>query len=1022
MIRQFSLTIIVLFASCLISAQNYKAEVQELLRGYTTGYAGRFDVRRTIVDSKKRCYRVMLNGDFPSLAYRPEMVDSMETQIRRIIAPTLSGYRVEIIADEKNIRELIPNYFLPVWQQNKSKLTGSNRRTEPFVRNTSRPYDITRGLQDRNIALWQSHGLYYDQRTDRWQWQRARVMTTVEDKFTLSFVIPYMMPMLERAGANVLLPRERDLQPREMIIDNDPSLYTRGRYFETEAAESLSADTAKTDLHFKTGGHSGFGYIRDMYTDRQNPFVEGTFRRCDTEKSATSRVVWAPDIEESGWYWVSVAYVTTDKSVPDAHYTVHHSAGETHFTVNQRMGGGTWIYLGQFYFEKGADITKACVTLDNNSRHQGEITADAVRFGGGIGNIGRRPAGEYEKMLYDGELNPKKIISCYPKEEYTPSGRARFWEAGRYWLQWAGAPFEVYSCSQSLNDYADDYNSRGEWVNWLNYGSENAPDSTGLGIPIDMAMAFHSDAGCQTDTVIGTLGIYTSVYDKQKNITRFPNGQSRDVSRDLTDLIVSEVVQDIRTLINPQWIRRWMWDKNYSESRRPQVPTMLLELLSHQNFEDMQYGLDPRFKFVVSRAVYKAIVKFISFQSGKHDYVITPLPIRDFAIETTAAGDSIILSWQPTIDSLETSATPDGYIIYTRRGCRGWDNGQHVDATALRLPFTPDTMTSYKVTAVNAGGESLDSEILSAQRAPHGKRVVMIINGFDRVSGPEGFQSLPYAGFPNWLDRGVGDGMELQYVGRQHDFDTRNPWISDDSAGWGQSNSDYEFMPIAGNSHDFPAVHGRSIAAAGFGFVSCSRAAAESGRIALQHYDAVDIILGEQKKTYWGRDSLKHEFATFPPSMQHLLRTYTSAGGALFVSGAHVVTDNRVDRNSTPADRRFVKEVLRAEWRADRAAQNGEVEAVFAPEITLTGRFRFSQSLNDSIYAVESPDALVPSSPDARTVMRYSQNGNSAAVASAAAGFRTIVCGFPFETIETEEMRNHLMRQILDFLAGKPTT
>ena len=34
---------------------------------------------------------------------------------------------------------------------------------------------------------------------------------------------------------------------------------------------------------------------------------------------------------------------------------------------------------------------------------------------------------------------------------------------------------------------------------------------------------------------------------------------------------------------------------------------MLLELLSHQNFADMRYGSDPRFKFLVSRAIYKGI-------------------------------------------------------------------------------------------------------------------------------------------------------------------------------------------------------------------------------------------------------------------------------------------------------------------------------------------------------------------------------------------------------------------------------
>ena len=43
---------------------------------------------------------------------------------------------------------------------------------------------------------------------------------------------------------------------------------------------------------------------------------------------------------------------------------------------------------------------------------------------------------------------------------------------------------------------------------------------------------------------------------------------------------------------------------------------MLLELLSHQNLADQSYGLDPRFRFHVSRAVYKGILKYLSYNSG----------------------------------------------------------------------------------------------------------------------------------------------------------------------------------------------------------------------------------------------------------------------------------------------------------------------------------------------------------------------------------------------------------------------
>ena len=60
-----------------------------------------------------------------------------------------------------------------------------------------------------------------------------------------------------------------------------------------------------------------------------------------------------------------------------------------------------------------------------------------------------------------------------------------------------------------------------------------------------------------------------------------------------------------------------MWDRQYSEAWRPNVPVMLLELLSHQNLADMRFGLDPRFRFDVSRAIYKGMLRFQAFREGR---------------------------------------------------------------------------------------------------------------------------------------------------------------------------------------------------------------------------------------------------------------------------------------------------------------------------------------------------------------------------------------------------------------------
>ena len=85
----------------------------------------------------------------------------------------------------------------------------------------NRPYNITLGLQIRHIALWHSHGLYYEQKLARWERQRARLFQTVEDLYTMSYVLPLLTPMLENAGAIVMLPRERDTQFNEVVVDND---------------------------------------------------------------------------------------------------------------------------------------------------------------------------------------------------------------------------------------------------------------------------------------------------------------------------------------------------------------------------------------------------------------------------------------------------------------------------------------------------------------------------------------------------------------------------------------------------------------------------------------------------------------------------------------------------------------------------------------------------------------------------------------------------------------------------------
>jgi len=263
--------------------------------------------------------------------------------------------------------------------------------------------------------------------------------------------------------------------------------------------------------------------------------------------------------------------------------------GTSEFIVNQQLGGGTWVYLGTFEFDEGSDghVSLTSVTPEGYEYNKNDvITADAVRFGGGMGNIARAPQGS--------------------EEEAEVSGMPRSVEGARYWLQYAGVDRKIYNASEEDSDYKDDYMCRGDWVNWLSGGSCMNPKTEGLGIPVDLTLGFHSDAGVTPDdSIIGTLTIYTYESDGKFEL---PSGESRMTSREFADVVQTQIVHDIRKQYNPEWSRRQIRNRGYRESRTPSSPSMLLEILSHQNFADMKYGLDPAFRLSVSRAVYKGML------------------------------------------------------------------------------------------------------------------------------------------------------------------------------------------------------------------------------------------------------------------------------------------------------------------------------------------------------------------------------------------------------------------------------
>lgn len=976
-------TLILFFACGAVEAAEIGAgtrrQIAQMLTRIVAREVAGGGVRVDAVEASRGRVRIFTSVGMSYYPFREENTQAIYDSVRTLLPDKFAKARIELYTDRHEIRELIPMACrtLPVRKKDRP-VPFVNPSARPLVTPLSAPVRPMQGLAGRHIALWQSHGRYFDQTQNRWRWQRSRLWQTCEDLYTQSYVLPYLVPMLERAGACVLLPRERDVQLCEVLADNDAP----GQYRE--------------EGDWQPGG-AGFAHRQQVYRTGENPFRHGTTRRTTTVTDGpTARAVWRADIPEAGDYAVYVSYEAGSQSADDAQYTVHHLGGRSSYAVNQTMGGGTWIYLGHFPFAAGE---QEVVTLANRSRSAGRtISADAVKIGGGYGNVARstcdslrRPGVEYREET---------------------SGYPRFCEGARYWLQWAGFGEEVYTPKQDKDDYKDDYMSRAHWVNALMGGSERLPDSAGLRIPIDMALAFHSDAGVRDgDGIIGTLGIFFT----RDNGGRFAGGSDRYRSRDLTDLVMTEIVSDIRRSFEPAWSRRGLWNRSYYEARVPGAPTMLLELLSHQNFADMRYGSDPRFKFLVSRAVYKGILRYISSQYGS-PYVVQPLAVEAFAAEFTDDG-GVELRWSPVVDSLEATAAPTGYVVYTRVDGGGFDAGRYVEEPRLRTSVEPGRIYSYRVSAVNEGGESFPSETLAVCRMPDEKGRILIVNGFDRVSAPPSMRTDSLAGFQTDLDGGVADGRDISFVGAQQVFDLAQSRCPVDSLALGACCNDYETDILGGNTKDYPALHGRSAAAAGYSFCSASVKAVERGEAALAGYDAVDLILGKQRTTMLGRGAGEAAFAAFPPALQDVLRRYLADGGALFASGCYVVSD--LWGETQPDEGRvFAREVLRCTADGSLASQRGRVRVV-APHAGISrGEYRFNTAYLPDCYAVERSDALQPAGQGAFAVMRYVDSGRTAAVASDAAG-RTFVMGFPFETITDEGARNRLMGDILNFLCDE---
>lgn len=950
---------------------------------------------------------LFLNPDISHIAWRPVMIEDFEEFLKYAVGRKYRNYQIQLLCRSMPLAEFIPNYY-----RTKSQVTDSARirplhSVAPLVHRRQQG-NFSGGLSNRHIALWHSHGYYYNQEKDRWQWQRARLFGTIEDLFPMEFVLKFLAPMLENAGAQVLIPRERDTQSHEVIVDWDVS----------DGTSEIIINPVEGNYLVQAGGFKK----TDTLFDGQNPFQSGSYIRLENKPEAS--IQYVPDIPESGNYAVYFSWGKSEQALERVNLKLNYGGGQAEFFVNQQMGWNTWVYLGHFYFEKGKNPQKGSLIVLGSEGAQGIITADAARFGGGMGNVARRKAGQSSPnrlSATDGnasEGNLSSIDAPVFMPDWKISQRPRYMEGARYFLQYAGMPDTlIYSLNDGKNDYNDDYMSRGEWVNYLMgepLGPQRDRDHPGLNIPVDLALAFHTDAGITPmDSVIGTLAIYSA----QREKGFFPDGISKMGSRDLADIVQSQITQDIQNLFFPRWSRRALWDRQYSEAWRPNTPALLLELLSHQNLADMRFALDPQFQFAVSRAIYKGILRFVA-SAHNFEPIIQPLPPTHLSIEKTDTR-KIRISWLAQPDPLEPSAVADSFRLYMRSGGTGFDLGTVVNNSSIELELPQySTIYSFYVTALNRGGESFPSEILVACINEQNPEPYLIVNAFERISGPEIFNTETLAGLS------FSDGWPVPYhtsyafTGMQYDYRKSSPWLDDDSPGWGASYADMEGQALTGNSFDNALIYGQALAEAQRSFVSVSRKAFENPDFKTLGYKSVFVILGKQKSTPSLLDADSILFPVFTHGLIQQLQNFAARNGNIFISGAYIGTDMIMQKDTLA--QHFAKKTLGFTWRTNNACNSGQVFLTDQAKGLFPPHLHFNTQWISGFYPVEAPDAIEPWSKESKTIFRYASNKTSAAILLKSK-HTAISLGFPFEAIPDAHQRNLFMKNIIQLFENHTT-
>ncbi len=549
---------------------------------------------------------------------------------------------------------------------------------------TINPGQPSGSLGGKTIYINQSHGWFDDVDFGRWRVQRGDNFGVLEDFDSAEIMNMYVLPALRNAGAKVQTVRESDLQTNMVIVDN---------------ADGTSGNDDGTYVETGTWSNSSLnGFVQKTTSSwvgtSVNPFNQGSganrLSNGVTSGTPTATATWTVDVPEDGYYNVYTSWTAYTARADDAQYLVHHSGGVSEVRMNQKIDGYTWNLLGNWYFEAGAPASESKVVLTNNSSDgtASNVSADAVRWGGGMGDMERHNHGI--------------------------SGRPRWEEEAVNYLQFNGFGYSG-SLYTGNDDEAGGWSDRPQYARWEHSEKDNSVEDA-------LYFAWHTNA----------------FNGSARGLSTFRHSTATQASADLQSIMHDELYDHIEG----QWFSNWTvrsknvtnFGENNQSSLGTGLPGFLIEGLFHDNADDAGGYAEPQFRHDMARAIVHGL---IAYYEDRDSVTLTLPPETPTHLRVTALGSGQVhVAWDAPPTSSSNQYYGDAatsYRVQSSDNGFGFDDGTVVSSgtSTTFSGLTSGETKYYRVVAVNAGGQSFPTETLAVC---DGASDVLIVNGFDRNS------------------------------------------------------------------------------------------------------------------------------------------------------------------------------------------------------------------------------------------------------------------------------------------------